>query len=88
MEIFGMIYDELAAMKRHRPEDFINFSRAFDILDREQVMGIVVDGNTFWLERSQLSEITDQAHAELVSYIERKGYKYLYHTKEGVLNGK
>lgn len=82
--IFGMVYDELQAKTKQLPE-YKRFTRAFDALDREQVVDIILDGDIFWLEYARHNDLTDQQHALLVDYIEKhKGYKYLYHTKQAI----
>lgn len=82
--IYGMIYNELDAKRKHAPDEFSKYKRAFDALDREAIGDIILEGGIFWLEYSTYGEYTDQAHAELVSYIERRGYRYLYHVGEAI----
>ena len=82
ISIYGMIYDELDAKRKHAPEDFKPYAKAFDALDREALAGIVMDRNVFWFEYSQFGDISNTAIEQLIKYIERKGYKYLYRMDE------
>jgi len=81
MSIFTMIYNELQNKHLMKISGYSDnqAKRMFDALDTEDVSDIILDGNTFWLEYSTYNNLTDQQHALLVNYIERKGYRYLYH---------
>lgn len=80
MSIYGMIYDELKAKIEHLPKEYAEYRGAFDILDRELIAGIELDGNTFWFEWYNLApgEIKDKDIINLKRYIVSKGYDYLY----------
>lgn len=80
--IYGMLYDELEAIKKHKPEEFEQFAEGFDALDREAIGDIILDGETFWFEWSRYSDISESAIYQMLNYIKRKGYTYLYDAKE------
>lgn len=80
MSIYGMIYDELKARIEHLPQYNTKIAKSvFDVLDREAIAGIILDGNTFWFESYTTgNDWTTKQHDWLVKYIEQKGYEYLY----------
>lgn len=79
LSIYGMIYDELDAKRKHAPKEFKKWARAYDALNREAWADIILDGDIFWIEHYQRAGgVTKQEHAELMAYLEQHGYKYLY----------
>lgn len=77
--IYGMIYDELDAMATHNPAEFKRYANAFDMLDREAIGNIILDGNTYWLEWwNYYSGDEEAGAAELAEYLSRKGWRSLY----------
>ena len=80
MSIYGMIYDELKAKIEHLPKYQTKIARSvFDVLDREGVADIILDGDTFWFESYSTGNTWNNAQYEwLVKYLQNKGYRYLY----------
>ena len=81
LSIYGMIYDELDAKRKHAPKEFKKYARAFDALDREAWADIILDGDIFWIEYYQYNygaAVTNRENAELKDFCEELGYKYLY----------
>lgn len=77
--IYGMIYDELDAKRKHMPEEFEKYSEAFDLLDREAIAGLILDGITYWIEwPTYWDRSDDKGILQLHEYLKRKGYKDLY----------
>lgn len=77
--IYGMIYDELAAMKKHNPQEFKQYAQGFDVLDREGIAGLILDGTTYWFEWSTYMDDRDiKKLVQIKKYLARKGWTYLY----------
>lgn len=78
--ITPMIYEELK-------NPYLNTTkigqRAFNLLDTESILSIILDEGTFWFEWVRYPQKTDQRAVDwLIRYLKRRGYKYLY---EGVI---
>ena len=79
LSIYGMIYDELDAKRKHAPKEFKKYARAFDALDREAWADIILDGDIFWIEHYQhVGGATRQEYEQLKEFCEDHGYKYLF----------
>lgn len=78
MSISGMIYNELKARIEHLPKQYKKYKPAWDALDREEVIDIILDGEIFWFECNMYNNFTNRQHDLLVEYIESKGYKFLH----------
>ena len=77
--IYGMIYDELDAMATHDPAEFKRYANAFDMLDREAIAGLILDGEVFWIEwGSHYSGDEEAGYSELIDYMARKGWRNLH----------
>ena len=78
--IYGMIYDELDAKRKHAPKEFKKWARAYDALGREAWADIILDGDVFWIEQYQHGAgATNQEWEELIAFCEEEhGYKYLF----------
>ena len=78
--IYGMIYDELDAKRKHTPKEFKQWARAYDALDREAWADIILDGDIFWIiEHYQHGAgATRQEYEELKEYLEQHGYKCFF----------
>ena len=80
ISIYGMIYDELNEKRKHEPEEFKKYARAYDALSREAWADIILDGDIFWIEfYHRNTGITDRENDELIAFCEEEhGYKYLF----------
>lgn len=77
--IYGMVYDELDAMRKHNPEEFKKYADGFDVLDREGVAGLILDDKTYWFEWSQFVDDDDiRKLVQIKNYLALKGWTYLY----------
>ena len=78
--IYFTLFDELYEKREHEPEEFKQWARAFNALDRGAWADIILDGDIFWTERYQHGAgATDQEYAELIAFCEEEhGYKYLF----------
>lgn len=72
--MYGKLYDDLQAEKTKIAK------KAFDVLDREGIAGIITTGKIFWFESYIRGNDCPQCvYDYLKRYIKRKyGYKYLY----------
>jgi hypothetical protein len=78
MSIYGMIYEELESRIKHL-YGYKKYKPAFDMLDREEIAGIELDGNTIWLEYYTYGQPTNKEISLLLEYLTKhKGYDYLY----------
>ena len=78
--IYMMIYEELRAKTKHLPKYNTKIAKSvLDVLDREAIADIILDGNTFWFESYNAGNNWSNAqHDWLVKYLRGKGYKYLH----------
>ena len=78
--IYGMIYDELKAKIEHDKKYNTKIAKSvFDVLNRERIADIILDGDIFWFESYIAgNDWTDKEYSWLKNYLINKGYKYLY----------
>ena len=73
-DVFVEVYKHLEQYKGS------NYKSLFDRLDREAIVGIILDGNIYWTERNMISDgLTDRQHELLAEVMKRKyGATWLY----------
>lgn len=76
--IYGMVFDELDAMRVSQPEKFKEFEDAFNVLNQEDIAGIELDGKIYWVEYSRYGEPSEKGISQLRRYLKRRGYILLY----------
>ena len=78
--IHGMVYDELKSKIEHLPKYDTKIAKSvFDVLDREGIADIILDGDTFWFESYTIGNDWNETQRQwLIKYLTNKGYTYLY----------
>lgn len=71
--IFQEVYEEF---KQRKDEPGV---KAFNVLDRELVQSIIVDGSTYWFEwTSYVNDADINALREVKAMLNKRGLTYLY----------